>query len=171
MLVRLSVAAVIVAGVVIIGAATSGRGPSRAAATNSVTPQGRVSTAVSREPANGATEDAITTATLPQIEARSLEIFRSSMAREIEARGKHMPPDAIQAESVILDQPPHRLAVTHFKAEGIDIAAQFVGIVGGDFIRLMCTTDQLGGLVLVRGPCADRVHQVFGVSLTETGSR
>jgi hypothetical protein len=128
---------------------------------------GRVYVVVGRESSEGFSQDALTVEALPRIEARSLEIMRRHVCNEIESSGKRCDPKTLEAESVIVELGRRKLAVTKFKLKGFDfaVAAQFVGIIDGELVRVGCVTDKLGGLVLNKGVCNDKIKEVFGVSL------
>lgn len=128
---------------------------------------GSVYVVVGRESSEGISQDALTVEALPRIEARSLEMMQRHVCREIESSGKRCDPKTLEAESVIVEIGRRKLAVTQFKLKGFNaaVAAQFLGIIDGELVRVACVTDKLGGLVLNKGVCNDKIKEVFGVSL------
>jgi hypothetical protein len=119
---------------------------------------------VSRESSEGVSQDALTVEALPRIEARSLEMLRRHVCRE---SGKRCDPEALEAESVIVEIGPRKLAVTQFKIKGFnaEVAAQILGIIDSELVRVGCATHEPGGLVINKGVCNDKIEEVFGVSL------
>ena len=125
---------------------------------------------VTRESAEGGTEDQMDQEFLSKLEQLQLERIRTKTERVRQSQGLPFDPTAMTAEGVFVEAGGRRLAITRFKILDVTFGAEIVGIIGDEAIRVFCFTDEPADLIITRGPCNDKVQEAFGVSLDPRGN-
>ena len=161
----------LIAVAVIIGANLAGNffgrivsdsGPQRAAGPVAV-PQLQVVS--SSQSADGVTEQDFS----PQLAEAIARHGVSRITAELEAMAKQsglkLPTPRIHSESTVIQTKGRKLAIIRYEINAATRAVEIIGISGSLLHRVMCTRDSLDEILITSGPCAEKIHEVYGVRI------
>ena len=130
----------------------------------------QVQTVVVREDAGGYTNNDLTPETMKLIEN---ELVKRTILRGQEhmvSQGfapKDISPDMVQSSSWVMDAEGKRFGIVEMLAGMARIKA-IVSIEGTQFVRVSCVDPTGKNVPISTGPCADKIHEVFGIHLPTT---
>jgi hypothetical protein len=125
---------------------------------------------VSRQDAEGVTEDQLTSEVANKLGAYSLERVKVHTAKILAGMKSTESVESITADSVLLNVDSRNIVVTRFHV-GLKVPyIQFLGIGGNEMTRVLCMAAPTED-VIIAGNCADKLKEQFGVSMEASGLR
>jgi hypothetical protein len=123
----------------------------------------------SSEDASGTTQDDLTMPMLAWIERRTVEQVKAKSQAYLNAHGQNVQLPKLNSEAHYVTVGKTKLAVVRVTAPQIANIVFIHGLRAAEFHRVACvrTRNIDESIPLFYGPCAERIRQVFGVSLEQ----
>lgn len=121
---------------------------------------------MSSQDAAGITQKDMGPEFIKNLELYTLERVTVKTTEALAAQGLSNPRVEFAAESTYLEIGGAKLAIVRLRSPDGANQAWIVGIVGKELKRVLCLTSQSATVLVSRGPCGDRIREVFGVSFT-----
>ena len=120
---------------------------------------------VSTQSAEGLTNEAFNYEIFEKIEKHMVERMSVLTKQVYEKNGDFKSKPNITAESVLLKSNGKNISITRLKDNGINYGVAIQGVVGNEFIRILCLSDNGQEIKVSYGECATEIFNVFGVKL------
>lgn len=160
---RYEVPTIVSAGLLLFS--LTGFQPNTGVSTGQSTPGERASpeirVVVSRQDAEGITQEQLSQAFLGNLERYTLHRANASAALALRAHGD-MPSEMLAAGgAVYLEIDGRKLAIVRLRGPGGSQQSHIVGIMGPEVVRVVCSSEQ--AFPVTSGPCGDRIQREFTV--------
>ena len=134
-------------------------------APNSVSATGEIYTAATRQSAEGVTEGQMDSAFIERLgEWIAERNYSNAVASQAKESGVII--ERPTPESVVVEAGGRRFGIIRLRSQGFAPAVTIVGIDGQEMIRVTCVSRIVQDVAVSRGPCADKIKEAFGVSIS-----
>jgi len=140
--------------------------------TNSAVSPSDIQVIVSSQDAEGATQQDLDLAFLKNFESYSIERIKQLTKNHLASTGSQAVDVALTAESNYIEVNGIKLALIRVRAADSTFNQIMVlGIVGNEIKRIGCIRNAAEAVPVSYGPCGEKIHAVFGVTLKTGDAR
>jgi hypothetical protein len=119
----------------------------------------------SSQSADGVTEQDLSPQLAEGIARHGVSRITAKLEAMAKQSGLELPTPRIHSESTVIQTKGRKLAIIRYEINAATRAVEIIGISGSLLNRVMCTRDSLDEILITSGPCADKIHEVFGVKI------